>query len=474
MRPLLLLLPALACAHGINGHVHVTGWAIESLPPGDLKDFFSDPELFDAALIGAAFPDSGYAIDDGYGEIAHWEPFTESHVADLTERFGPDFEGLDARKQMAFLMGVASHGLQDELFDSIFLHQVAAHDGGGQDEADPGTDAFLHTDGHLRFRPPQWAPYEDLVRLYAEAHGHEVSAQTMSTGLTRVKLIVIDGVDALYPRLDEMYRPLIPWTAAHYMNIEIPGSITSEIAPTARYLEALWARLHGDWPVSAAQTHPYPAPERRLLGLEGVDAWVTVVFGAGARLGSLNAERVHLDGPDGPVAFELRHTRWSGRPEDWTRLVQLRPSEALAPDTEYRVRLSPGIEFVDGRSSEAEWSYAFRTGCEAGDERAECTPAPGGIPDLSGPPVSVMDAGTPEDAGVDAGPPEDAGADAAPPPVSALVDAGPPPSLVDAWVGAEPPPSTTSETCSQTPGRGSAPLFLLGLVLAGLRRSALP
>ena len=45
-------------AHGINGHVHVTAWAIDSLPDGDLKTFLSDPELRNAALFGAVFPDT--------------------------------------------------------------------------------------------------------------------------------------------------------------------------------------------------------------------------------------------------------------------------------------------------------------------------------------------------------------------------------------------------------------------------------
>ena len=34
-----------ARAHGIWCHVHVTGWAIENLPAGELKTFFDDPEV---------------------------------------------------------------------------------------------------------------------------------------------------------------------------------------------------------------------------------------------------------------------------------------------------------------------------------------------------------------------------------------------------------------------------------------------
>jgi hypothetical protein len=47
------LSPARAHAHGHIGHVHVTGWAIDSLPPGELRDFFAAPEVRAAALMGA-------------------------------------------------------------------------------------------------------------------------------------------------------------------------------------------------------------------------------------------------------------------------------------------------------------------------------------------------------------------------------------------------------------------------------------
>src|SRR5262245_49508291 len=73
-----------ARAHGDWGHVHVTAWAIENLPPGDLRNFFSDPEVFNAAIWGAAFPDSGYWGDTAatreYGEYSHWEPYVEDFV----------------------------------------------------------------------------------------------------------------------------------------------------------------------------------------------------------------------------------------------------------------------------------------------------------------------------------------------------------------------------------------------------------
>src|SRR5690349_23772907 len=95
-----------AHAHGLHGHVHVTGWAIENLPPGELRDFFADPELRNAAHMGALFPDSGYAAQDPYGEISHWEPFVHAWVEDARARLAP-FETREAKLEIGFLMGDA-------------------------------------------------------------------------------------------------------------------------------------------------------------------------------------------------------------------------------------------------------------------------------------------------------------------------------------------------------------------------------
>ena len=79
----------------------------------------------------------------------------------------PPWNTLESRKRVAFLMGCASHGLQDTLFDSLFLYQIEERDGAGQDFADPGTDGFLVLDEHVRFQPEEDIPMETLLELYA-------------------------------------------------------------------------------------------------------------------------------------------------------------------------------------------------------------------------------------------------------------------------------------------------------------------
>lgn len=453
----LLCLAGAAGAHGINGHVHVTGWAIERLPPGEIADFFADPELFDAALFGASFPDSGYAAGDPYGEMAHWPPFLEAYLRHLVAEIGPPFDTQEKRRQAAFVIGLACHGLQDEIFDSIFLHHIGEHDGQGQEQADSGTDAMLYTDGYLRYKPPMWAPLDDLIAVFA-AEGHAVDRETIEGGMFRVKTLVIDRFELLAPTFDRELRPLLPWTAAHYLDPAVPGSLAAEIPATGAFIEALWDRMHGRFPVAALVGHPYPDGRRRLMSRDpaSVGSWVTLVLGIGARIGSVSAETVHLEGPDGPVPFELDHTRWSGAPDDWTRIVQLRPRVELAPDAQYTVRLSPGIELIDGRVLDEPWVHVFQTPCGEGME-GDCPPEPadGGV--------------LPVDAAVPDAMVEDAMPDAM------VQDAMPDVAVPDAIMPDAIAPDATAPTasggagdgCGAAPGR-SGPWGALWLALAAL------
>ena len=71
----LLALHAPALANGQTSHLWITDAALERLPEGELKELLTREDLRPWLRNGTMFPDGGYAVDDGYGEIAHWEPF---------------------------------------------------------------------------------------------------------------------------------------------------------------------------------------------------------------------------------------------------------------------------------------------------------------------------------------------------------------------------------------------------------------
>ena len=105
-----------------------------------------------------------------------------------------------------------------------------------------------------------------------------------------------------------------------------------------------------------------------------VDGWVTLVFGKGAVLGTLNADTVTLAAPDGTIMdIEVDHTRWLGDADAITRLLVLKPRSQLEENTQYTVTLHPGVELVDGQVLEEPWTYIIRTDCDSPEAMA-CQP----------------------------------------------------------------------------------------------------
>lgn len=405
--PALLLLVALwgapAEAHGIWGHIHVTGWAIENLPEGEVRDFFADPEVMNAALYGAAFTDSGYWPQGGsleaparaYGEHTHWEPFIEDFVAWMQVHDPPPWTSQESRLRVAFLMGCASHGLQDELFDSLFLDQAAQHDGAGQEATDPGIDGFLGLDGWLRFAPTPWIPMDVLLELYAPLDAG-VDAEVIQRSADLMELVYLRRPEAA-ASLGRQYAAQLPWTRANYLNPDLPGSLRAEVLPTARYLQALWDRLHGADLTGSPVIYAWPDTPRRLGSGEAgsLDSRVTLIFGAGLRYGEA-APRWADEATGADVPFTRRNTRWDN---PWTRLIRVWPDASLAPGSWQVVTLPAGATLIHGGATTGDFTHRVQVACDPGPA---CPPVEG---------APVADLGEPSwpeepDAGA---PPEDVG-----------------------------------------------------------------
>ena len=380
-----------ANAHGDWGHIHVTGWAIENSSDGEFREFFRDPEVFNAALFGAAYPDSGYWVTSGddvaasreFAEHSHWEPFVEDFVQHIVDNYPPPFETLEVRKLVAFMMGCGAHGLQDEIFDSLFLDQVDEHDGEGQDAADAGTDGFLVNDELHRFLPTAYLPMNDLLELYAELPQTVTETIIENAVIQQERLYVSEFGIEVARVFGGGVGAQIPWTAAHYMDPDIPGSLRTEIMPTLKYMEALWDRVHGRFTDADLVVHEYPEAPWRLRSHESgtVDSWVTLVFGKGLHKETPTGSFV--DGEGGVVDFDLTGTRWGAT---YTRLVRFRPLQALAPGDAYTITLFSGAELIDGTTTTESFSHEFQVECTEED--------PDVCPDLGEVPLLPIDGST--------------------------------------------------------------------------------
>ena len=373
-------------AHGLWGHLHVTGWAAENMPNDELRQFLlDDPEVFNALLFGAVFTDTGYAVEDpasrAYSEHTHWEPFIEDYVEWIRINDPPPWDSLESKKRVAFLMGCASHGLQDSIFDSLFLHHVEQRDGAGQAETDPGTDGFLALDGHLRFFPEPDLPLPLLLELYQDLEP-DVTEDVITTAVDRTVSFYINETygPTIAATLGEEYAPTMPWGRVHYMDPAVPGSLRAEIFPTMRHQQALWKRLHGELSPNDVTVFAFPEEPRRLRSgdPERVDSWVTLIFGEGVVYDSALVELV--DDAGEPVDFDVTGNRWGGNP---TRLIRLLPAQTLTPGGWYTARLLPGAETSGGQVSTEGWEQRFQVACEDDSDPA--------CPDLGDIPVASID-----------------------------------------------------------------------------------
>ena len=381
---------ATAQAHGIWGHVHVTGWAVENMEDDDLRAFLLEPEVFNALIFGAVFADTGYARNSeasrAYSEHTHWEPFVQDFIEWIEENDPPPWTTLASRRRIGFLLGCASHGLQDAMFDSLFLHQVEERDGVGQDATDPGTDGFLVLDGHIRFVPEQDIPMSAVLELY-EVLGPDVTEDVIldSVGLT-MTAYVNDDIGLDFARFNgEKYAESMPWGRAHYLDPEVPGSLRAEIYPTMRYQEAIWKRLRGELGADELTVFAFPESTRRLRSGEPgrADSWVTLVFGAGV---PEQGDIVSLTDDAGEaVAFEQSGNRWGSYP---TRMLRLQPTEPLTPGGWYTATMRAGVERIDGQTTTQEWALRFQVACI--DEGDPACPA------LDPPAVASIDGVPPE------------------------------------------------------------------------------
>ena len=365
---LLILLPSTGDAHGIWGHIHVTGWAIENLPEGELRDFFEEPEVLNAALFGAAFTDSGYFPQSGdlsersraYSEHTHWEPFIEDFIQWVIENDPPPWESLDSRMRVGFLIGCASHGLQDEIFDSLFLEHVDHHDGAGQAEVDPASDGFLALDEHLRWVPEPWVPMETLLELY-QPLDREIDESTINDAVDLMTFLYVrEGGQIVAEGLGNQYADDIPWTRANYLDESIPGSLRAEINPTRRHQLALWERLHGRFAAEDVVVATYPNLPRRLLAAESGDpgSTVTFVFGAGVNIATIATAWADEDG--GAIDHFSEGTRWGA---EFPRLLRIRPSEGLEPGGRYVASMLAGAETISGEAVGVDQVLEFEVEC---------------------------------------------------------------------------------------------------------------
>jgi len=351
------LLPATAAANGNESHLWVTLWARDALPAGELKDLL---EAQDQPLQnGANFPDGGYAINDGYGEIAHWEPFQSAYLDWIVEHYEPPWS-TEAQEHIAFLMGMASHGMSDQTYDCAYLPRADVYDEGSPGTSigrDGATDVALVGQAGCADPPSGWVPEELMAELMQSHAAHEVDPDTIGDGnsLVLFSMHIICSAAEDEELLDE-YVAAYPWAGEHQVDLEQPGNPPNTAPVVAAYWQALWDSLHGEDPLLEPLIGQYPFADEGGWPAEtdAIDAMVSFVLARGVDSGTFTSDRVTvLDDGGREIPVEL-HTCYG------SHVLGIKPTEGWTADSVHTVSVHSGLRTWDGRDIEP-FEFAFDT-----------------------------------------------------------------------------------------------------------------
>ena len=341
---MILCFPIASYGHGMNGHVWVTERAIEqsSMVP-------SSSECHDAILFGSIFPDSGYAVNHDYGELMHWAPFLNAGLNALAE-IQDDQERLVT---FCFLVGIAAHGQQDEVFDSFFLPQVLLNDVLGQDALDPFLDAYMVVNQLATSKPEVVLPGEFLVDVLQRDFGMEVTIDKLELGARTIKSVVIDNFHIIAPNFVEMHEEDFGWTRENFLESSTVGGLVSEIEVTKQYFDSLFLQRSMSDPGSDFLSSFDGAT---CIGDDGGEMLGRcLVLARGVMVGSLFGGIEVLDEfGDEHLVNTLRGGRWSTSDGTYTRVLFVGLDEELLVQN-LKFRASPSWIWVDEGESSASW-----------------------------------------------------------------------------------------------------------------------
>lgn len=394
-----------ARANGVNTHTWISFHAIEHLPDGELKRLLMDPELAPMIINGSIFPDGGYAIDHEFGETAHWGPFHAAFLRWMQDNLPEPYARGEARPYVAFLMGLGSHGMADQIFDSMFMEAARGYDAANWSDVllesfDTATDVMLVDSTQVDYRGTEvWLPAAEMPGMFAEV-GITVDGDTLLNAQSTMHTFILayGAVNGRDPVAVMRYREQYPWASQRLMDPHEPGSPPCEGEIVAAYWLTLWDRLHGvDGPENMIiATYPPAGSDGHPTDYTMVEAQAVVVFGHG--IGSGVADKIRITDTTGKMYGFTARPFYSE-----ANAVAIRPTEDWATNETITIEVMAGVQTVDGFAYDAPFSFSFTTTPVSGPRDPTTDPTPHTTEPWTAPPDEGDGSGCGCDAGSGAG-----------------------------------------------------------------------
>lgn len=354
----MLFLSFQALANGLTTHCWISSQAITLLPDGDLKILVSDPGLERYWRNGTMFPDGGYPQGDAYGEMAHWEPFQMAYLDWIRTNYQPPWSD-EASQHIAFLLGMTSHGMADQSFDSMYMSRAWVYDvdSDWNQSMDTATDVVFSSLTGPQPVPDAWIPETPFVSLF-ELQGHLVDEDTLEDGQALVRTAVTwVGSAGQTEELVDIYLPQYPWANNNLLSETISGAPPVEAQLVAEYWQVVWDRLHESNDLQLLRAFPSADDYAHPIDSESIESRVTLVFAKGLQADLIDENQFVMSNQSGdyhPFAIDVFYGLNS-------HVVHLLPLEDFDLDTDYTITINAGLPFIDGTDLITDTSIAFTT-----------------------------------------------------------------------------------------------------------------
>ncbi len=344
-------------AAGGTLHIFMSDLALSKVQDAELKQLLERHK--NAVLWASWYPDSGYAGSNEYGEYSHWSPFLNGYIDYIQNVAGedhPEFERL-----VAHALGTAAHGIQDQVFDHLFLQKTGEMDGTGQKELDFGLDLVCMWDyGRHSLKVPdqvlvdhdKYTSVDHLVNVYGRLGKNYnnirqqiISGQALlASGMIGEKTIFIFGHDAV--------RRQSPWGASNYF--QAPGGVIHNAEITARYWEALWKRIKSDSNPFVIGT--FPENNDKILSTKTgtIDSDISIFFSKKYKRSSINTSTFIVSDDNGNQISGSFAWCYS------SNMVRFKPSIELN-SPRYSVTLTTDVQDEFGNTMADDFNFSFRT-----------------------------------------------------------------------------------------------------------------
>ncbi len=356
---ILYILSSNLYAGGMVIHMFQSEKAIAQLNDSDLKQLLSQNP--NALYSGTQYPDAGYAPGflgqekHAWGEASHWAPFIEAYLEVVIEKCqGRYLSDTECGKLATHFLGAAAHGIQDQVFDGLFIPKVTEVDHKGQETTDIGIDMVVlreHSRNHS-IPKPWYTPADALVEVYQSMDFTESEANRAQILIaTKVSETGRYGESLIAPFLYWHYKKLMPWGSRNYMTY--PGGVEYGGRITANFWKHLWKKLNGinDTEPANITTTPASGEQHVSINKPNTDNKISVTFDRYIIPSSINntsfqvtdAQRHQIFGSIGLFAY-------SGQKHAEANMIQFKPYSSLEFGATYTVTMNSGILDEDGSS----------------------------------------------------------------------------------------------------------------------------